>query len=216
MTTTSGEVAHFHFDPGYDVDGVPDLDAVVAWLRLRMRAEGDDGLQRSMRMARDLRRPRSLMGRLASLLPGVRERRTRRTEDQCVAWAMPQMRVVHETMREFGVDLTRHRLSDVVETMASVAVLDQAIEAAASGMDPTRRPPPDPTTTEERLAPRWASIRKELEAEALVSLFDSRTLRAEWPRLVAALRASRDEITTDEVRNQVDQVADRIERALAR
>lgn len=211
----SDSAARFHFDPNHNHNGAPPLKDVISWLRHRMNDDATSGLGHAFRLSQKLGQPRSLAGHLKSLMPRVKQENIRKAADQCIEWAMPQITIVHDTMREFGIDLRGHKFAKTIQSMISIAMLDRAIETAAQHMKPEDRPPADPITTEDRLSSRWDVLRKELEAEALVNLVESPELTADWPRMVAAMRASRDEISTPEIQDSMAKVADRIERALS-
>lgn len=205
--------ARFHFDPEYDVSRTPSLDDFISWLKDSTQENADEGLPRAACIASRIDDQRPYVVRLLTSVLGIGRRGRRKAERACIAWAMPEIRRIHEIAREFDVDPRSHELSDIVKSMVTIVIYDRSIERASRLMPNEELVLPD---TEKALAPSWTALRSRMESEALANIMDSTSLRSEWPRMIAALRASREEIADVDMRDRIDEVVEHVERTMSR
>jgi len=206
MTQTGRSDARLHFDPAHNAQQAPTLACLQAWVEARMWSDGEGTLQRTARMARrDLENMEPLGRRLLRVLPGGRQRAASAAKASCTAWIMPDTHRMHDMMREFGMSLVRSDPLDAFETMLGLALTEKVLDLTWASIPGKRRSQREGNET------FWVALRHDVEAEALANLYESPELRTAWPRLVAALRAASDEITTDIVRERADDLAEWIE-----
>lgn len=208
--------ARFHFDPFHDQENVPTLAQVEAWLRGRLTADGPhEGLPA---VYRDVLKQETSSGwrtRLANLLPGVARGTRRRVEEQCVAAAMVQMERLHRVMREYAVDLTSHPRTDIVESLAALAIrgwnLHRLMKLAESGLGPAHpdirrmRRVEDALEQEARIEGFHGHIRNAMADEAVANLMKEMVENPDPRRHFAALLAARDEVEGD-TRGRIDEI----------
>lgn len=208
--------ARFHFDPRYHPNHAPTIEAFIGWLRAGMRGAHGESLPNAVLQYGRLRAPLAFFGWLSTLLPAGRRKAKLRAEDACIAAAMPEITRMHDLMREFGADLTTGRFAHTIQSMMSIAMMDRMLDEAISRLTPDRRPETDGLTTEDRIGSGWDAMRADLESEALIGLFDGVTPRTEWPRLIAALRSSREEIRAEKLNEQIGILIKDLEEAASR
>lgn len=208
--------ARFHFDVAYDPANAPTLKAFIEWLRHGMEGDRSGGLPGAVFQYHKLNEPIALMARVILMLPSKRRQARRRSEDACIAAAMPYIVRIHDVMREFAIDLTVGRFADTIRSMVSIAMMDRMLEEAIERMTPERRPAPNGLTTDDRIRRGWDAMRADLESEAVVGLLDGTTERTDWPRLTAALRSAREEIGETPLNARIGVLIEDIERATAR
>jgi hypothetical protein len=223
LQTPGPNSARFHFDPGHDPSAVPSMAAIEAWARRRMRREGSHLAMGYGTMVRSPMLRHGLRDRLTWGIPLLRRRMLRRIEERCVEAIMRELAPVHETMREFAVDLTVHAtLADKFEAIATIAAMSphehdsrRFVEKHRSedlpGLEDLSRLL-DQMDSELRIAEYHAGIRAALETEALLNIVLPGGIEPSRASRIRALRASLDEVRQIDMRETVLRVLEQVER----
>ena len=127
---------------------------------------------------------------------------------------MVELADIHETMREFAVDLTTHPdLATTIEAIGAVAVIgitEAETRKFVEGMKKDPLPGPelaeleamlDQIDTEQRITQYAARIRATLESEALLGIVAADRTDFDRDRRIAALRAATDEVRQTDIKD---------------